>query len=348
MSRHRQTSTAPAATAAARIRAETDTLRIRISQLARIYPPTYQALVGALIITEPARLNAAVLTVEAALRNLISPPPANAPADVNPIRSAVEQIVANRQENTMAKQPNPTIRVEFIPTEPDTPYPLGRAGIHHDSRNRNFRALVQPPPRTDRPGRAWATSVVFDQQDQNCTAEAAIGLCKTYPHRLAFTPDWPAYDEEAERIALYREAQLVDPFPQTPPADGSSTDAPFRILRDRGQIAEWRWLFGEGELWDYVTNYGPACVGTYWYRSMFTPTPMPGRGGLYLNVDPGSGIAGGHAWRIVQAHGPRLAYRMVNSWGKAWGESGRAWITREAMAALLAADGEAVTIREAV
>lgn len=335
-------------------RAVVTELRTRIAQTARLYPDTHAALVAVMLLEHPATLTKALdaleTTIRAAFTRPATPPP-------NPIAAAVAAVQSRRptpaptepptQETTMAKPPTITIHTELIPQAPDNPYPLGRAGVHHDSRNKNFRALIAPPPQTDRPGRAWATSVVFDQIDQNCTAEACVGLCKTYPHRLAFREDWPLYDDEAERVELYRAAQLVDPFPQTPPMDGSSTDAPFRILRDRGQIAEWRWLFGEAELWNYVTNYGPACVGTVWYRSMFEPVQGPAPTGLYLIVDPGTGVAGGHAWRIIQANAKRDAYRMVNSWGRAWGEHGRAWIKREAMAALLAADGEAVTLTEA-
>ncbi len=228
----------------------------------------------------------------------------------------------------------PDTHTELIPVDPDNPYPLGRVGVHHDPRNSDYRALVQPPPRTTKPGRAWWTRDVYNQgRESSCAAQAAVGICRTSPLRTGFT-DWSLYDEPTERHALYRAAQQVDPWEGV--YEGTSTDAPFKILRDRGHIAAWRWLFGEAELWEYVTWYGPAVVGTVWYQSMFNPDSDG-------YIEPTGGAAGGHAYRIVQAN-TRYGYRIVNSWGRGWGQSGRAWITRDRLGQLLADRGEAATV----
>lgn len=221
----------------------------------------------------------------------------------------------------------------LIPTESGLPHPLGRAGVHHDPRNRDHRALVSPPPRAARPGVAWYTRDVFDQgRESRCTVEAAIGVLNTSPNRVGFRPDIAAYDEPAERQALYLEAQTVDPWPGET-YDGTSTDAPWKVLRERGVVASWRWLFGEAEVWEYVQSYGPAVVGTVWLEAMFTPDS-------HGFVHPDGAVAGGHAYRLVQARNGR--YRIVNSWGRGWGQDGRAWITRADMASLLERDGDAV------
>jgi hypothetical protein len=86
-----------------------------------------------------------------------------------------------------------------------------------------------------------------------------------------------------------------------------------------------------------VSLYGPAVVGTNWYEGMFEPAS----GGHLIPVGQ---LAGGHAYRVVQANRTVNAYRVVNSWGFAWGVSGRAWLTRSRMASLLAEQGEAATI----
>jgi len=217
----------------------------------------------------------------------------------------------------------------------DPPHPLGRLQ-YHDERNRLHRALIHPPPRSYRPSRLWPTSVVFDQgNSSSCTTQAAIGLCHTAPYWAQFT-NWSGYDTYEERDALYRESRRFDPWPGED-YEGTSTDAPFRVLRDRGVIAGWRWLFGEAELREWVTWYGPAAVGTDWSERMFYPT----KAGYVI---PGGMMMGGHAYRLVQYSMSRDAYRIVNSWGREWGQFGRAWIKSADMAGLLAAGGEAVTV----
>lgn len=221
---------------------------------------------------------------------------------------------------------------------------LGRSIVNHDPRNRRFAALDHPaPPRQLRPGAAWYRRDVYDQQGPSCTAQSAVGVCRSGPFYMQWrrrvpSDPWPSYDTEVERHDLYRAAQLVDPWPGAEPDyEGSSTDAPFIVLRNRGQIDGWRWLFGEAELWEWVTNFGPASVGTTWTWDMFDPDPQG-------YIIPSGGSAGGHAWSVVQAQQERQAYRLVNSWGRGWGQNGRAWITRQNMDLLLRDQGEAVTL----
>ncbi|HXH35010.1 MAG TPA: hypothetical protein VNJ54_11425, partial [Plantibacter sp.] len=72
----------------------------------------------------------------------------------------------------------------LIPTADDLPYPLGRAGVHHDPANLLFRALVEPPPRRSTPNIPWYTRDVFDQgATSSCTAQAAVGVLRTAPFR---------------------------------------------------------------------------------------------------------------------------------------------------------------------
>lgn len=228
--------------------------------------------------------------------------------------------------------------VLVIPTQPDLPFPLGRYGVNHDPANRNWEALqmVTPPERTDKPGQSWLTRRLFDQgSSPRCTAEAATGLLVTKPYLGTFT-GWRKYDSPDERQALYLTSQDYDPWPGHD-YDGTSTDAPLKVLRERGEISSYRWLFGETQLRRWVTDYGPAFVGTYWLMDMFYPAD---NGVLSVSGE----VAGGHAYRIVQANARMRAYRVVNSWGKSWGQSGRAWIRFDDMARLLADEGDAVTV----
>jgi hypothetical protein len=235
--------------------------------------------------------------------------------------------------------------VEFEPhPRAETPFPLGLRGNAHRPGNFAHRALVNPPPRLAAPkSTPWHRTTVstFDQQGSSCTAQSAVGQLITLPHRYSFQPDRPKFDTEAERHAAYLRWQQWDPWPGGEPAyEGSSTDAPFIGLRNEGIISGWKFLFGEDELWEYVSFYGPAGVGTIWTEGMFWPDS---NGFLH----PTGRNAGGHAYEIAWASHARQAYRIINSWSTAWGQLGRAWITRADMRSLLAQDGEAVSIAAA-
>jgi len=233
--------------------------------------------------------------------------------------------------------------IEF-PQPQQTPFPLGLRGNAHRPGNFAYRALVKPPPRLVAPKKEpWHRTTVstFDQQGSNCTIESAVGQLITLPFRYSFQPDRPKFDTEQERFDAYVRYQAYDPWPggeaEFPWYEGSSTDAPFIGLRNDGIITGWTWLFGEAELWEYVSFYGPAGVGTVWTEGMFYPDAS----GF---VHATGAEAGGHAYELVWASWARQAYRIVNSWSTLWGQSGRAWITRADMASLLAQDGEAVAI----
>lgn len=246
----------------------------------------------------------------------------------------------------------------LIPHDPNVPQPLGRHQ-HHDPRNRLFRALDQPvvevPARTS----PWPTDWVGNQNQTpggkpdipqlaqwplgTCTAYAWVGLCRTAPHRTTWSAkNWRHYDTAFERIMLYLEGQeKADPWPGSeitdPRYEGSSTDAPARIMRDRGHIPGWRWLFGVDEVKYHLQHRGPVAVGTVWLGGMFTPND---RGFLTVKGDQ----VGGHAYRIVFYDPKRRAFLKVGSWGLSWANRGRAWIDEEDFGWLLSQGGEAVTM----
>lgn len=227
--------------------------------------------------------------------------------------------------------------IEFIPTAPDVPYPLGRSIVNHDPANRAHRALGAVQPAGEPRRSPWNTVDVYDQgAESSCTAQAAVGVCRTQPNTTRFTRVRTGYDEAAERHALYRAAQVVDPWPGED-YEGSSTDAPFRVLRDRGHIAGWRWLFGINEVRQWVEFHGPCAVGTNWHEGMFTPD----RAG---QIRPSGQLVGGHAWRVVYYDRKRARFQLVNSWGRGWGINGRAWISDTDLGSLLRDGGEAATV----
>lgn len=228
--------------------------------------------------------------------------------------------------------------VKPIPVADNLPHPLGRAMVHHDPRNFLYRALDRPsrPARAITANAPWWTLDVYDQIDNDCTANAAVGCLRTSPHFRLISPVWTTYDSAQDRVSLYREAKKYDPWPGED-YEGSSTDAPFRVLRLRGVIPGWQWLFGVEEVKEWLIHYGPVALGTYWYDDMFYPDS---RG----YIEPTGSIAGGHAYRVVYYSPKDRRFRIVNSWSRGWGQSGRAWISEDNLDALLQQDGEAVTL----
>lgn len=224
---------------------------------------------------------------------------------------------------------------ELIPTLPSNPFPLGRH-LYHELANGDHRALVQPPPRTNTPGKAWYSTTVYDQAESNCTIEAVAGELMTAPYTKQFT-EKKLLDTEVERIAFYREAQKFDPPEWGTPHEGSATSSPYKLAREKGIITGWKWLFGAAELREWVTNYAAATVGTIWEQNMFYPDE---KGFIKL----GGAVAGGHEYRVVQFNERLSAFKIVNSWSRGWGINGRAYIRFADMDSLLNQDGDAAAI----
>lgn len=174
--------------------------------------------------------------------------------------------------------------------------------------------------------------------------QGAVGVAFSSPFRFFLRPLLAAFDTEEERHAGYLRAQSHDPWEGGEPSyEGSSTDAPFKLLRAEGYIAGWDWYFGADELAHGVRNRGPASVGTVWLWSMFK---VDARG--YLIVDRSSGDAGGHAYEVVWYDEDDDDYLILNSWGRGWGRNGRAKVRGADMRWLLEErQGEACTVRTA-
>jgi hypothetical protein len=229
--------------------------------------------------------------------------------------------------------------VTWIEPHPAYKHLLGRSVVNHDPANWRYLALERTtrPPQTH-PGRGWPRHDVFDQRDSNCTIEAFTGLLHMTPFR-ANTPArraWPQLDTEDERISWYKLSQAYDPW-EGNNYDGTSTDAPYKLAMAQGWIPGFHWLMGEEQLWEWVTLYGPASVGTKWLKEMLNPDAN----GFLTCTGPS---IGGHEWDVIKADQHGQFYDMVNSWGTGWGKNGRARITRTNMRALLDDDGDAVTI----
>lgn len=231
--------------------------------------------------------------------------------------------------------------LERLPQADGIPYPLGRH-LWHDPRNREYPIREKLPRTTTPRTRPWWRRGIYNQGNiGRCTAEAAAGVASTSPFRMQAPSRQalPSYDEPHERHGLYLAAQHVDPFDFTPPGEGSSTDAPFKVLRDRGHIKAWRWCFGMDDIDDTLNVWGPIAVGVRWHESDFD---VDSRG----YIEGKGAVVGGHAFEIVYYDADDDRYRGIQSWGTPWGDGGigRFWIARDDLGDRIEDRGEAVTV----
>jgi hypothetical protein len=210
---------------------------------------------------------------------------------------------------------------------------LGRIK-QHDPRN---AAHPMPMVATSLRYRMWNAGPVLDQgPTPQCVGYAGWGWLAAGPvtNHPKFSP-----------TELYHLAQARDEWPGED-YDGSSTLGLMKALKDVGYINEYVWATDAETVVAWILAKGPVCVGTNWYTGMFNPD----RKGF---LDTSGQVEGGHEYRLVGADcdktcpdGTKGAVRMVNSWGRGWGSSGRAWISFATLDKLIKDDGEAVTALE--
>lgn len=155
----------------------------------------------------------------------------------------------------------------------------------------------------------------------------------------------PVVNAVPDLSTLYRDCQRVDEWPGED-YDGTSVRALMKVFKSRGLISEYRWAFDMQTLTTALLERGPVVVGTSWHMNMFTPDK-------HGYIEPKGQIVGGHAYLLVACNLRRKnpdntigAVRMLNSWGRGWGDSGRAWITVADFGALLKDRGEAAMATE--
>lgn len=123
--------------------------------------------------------------------------------------------------------------------------------------------------------------------------------------------------------------------------DGTSVRAAMKWLKANGFIASYEWATNVEQLYAHVLLRGPAIVGTDWTVDMFTPD-------RWDFIRPTGESMGGHAWLIRGANRRKKhplrrtvgAFRMRNSWGRGWSDTGEAWVSAADMAKLIENHGE--------
>jgi hypothetical protein len=131
---------------------------------------------------------------------------------------------------------------------------------------------------------------------------------------------------------IYENAQRVDEWAGENYA-GTSVRGGVKYLQSVGKVSSYYWGFNLTTLINSVLNLGPVVVGTNWYNGMF----YPNRNGL---IKISGRIAGGHAYVINGVNTVTRLFRIKNSWGQSWGQSGHAYISFTDMERLIRERGE--------
>ena len=131
---------------------------------------------------------------------------------------------------------------------------------------------------------------------------------------------------------IYENAQKLDEWVGENYA-GTSVRGGVKYLQSVGKVSSYYWGFNLTTLINSVLNLGPVVVGTNWYNGMF----YPNRNGL---IKISGRIAGGHAYVINGVNTVTRLFRIKNSWGQSWGQSGHAYISFTDMERLIRERGE--------
>jgi hypothetical protein len=208
-----------------------------------------------------------------------------------------------------------------------------------DSRDRRYlmKRHIEEAPTPVYNIRHWGTGKVMDQgQTPHCVEYSGRQWLYSNPVRNV------ALDEFG---VLYRECQKVDEWPGED-YEGTSVRALFKVLQAKGYVETYGWAFDVQTTVDWVLMKGPVVFGTDWFSGMMDTDE-------YGFIHASGYAAGGHAYlckgvnRIKQCpDGSVGAFRIINSWGKGWGQYGHAWLSFKDMAMLIDRDGEVATALE--
>lgn len=222
---------------------------------------------------------------------------------------------------------------------------LGRKPAQ-DSRDKLFPmgALMRPlgligveKPRT----RYWNDEGWWGNQGDTsmCVAYAWTHYIEDGPVTHLSTRARLAGNPYVEPEVLYRRAQAIDEWPGEN-YDGTSVRAGAAVLRERGLVASYHWAFNLTDLVDALLTLGPVVVGTEWYEGMDRPSWLTG----LIKVEGES--LGGHAYVLNGVNTIAKRFRLKNSWGRAWGKKGRAYIRFDDMERLISEGGEVAIATE--
>ena len=211
---------------------------------------------------------------------------------------------------------------------------FGRLEIE-DERDSEYPMSAVVPAFSDRTYRYWNDQQWWGDQGRNpwCVAYAWLHWAEDGPvtHRKVPPPlAAPKY--------VYDRSQQIDQWPGEN-YNGTSVRAGAKSLQELGIILGYRWAQDVDVVARAILETGPVVIGSRWYSGMSSPDIN------YVMNLTGS-VLGGHAYVLNGVNKSKELFRMKNSWGRGWGDNGRAWISFESVNILLKNGGEACLATE--
>jgi len=176
---------------------------------------------------------------------------------------------------------------------------------------------------TDRLTRYWSSRYFGNQgQEPSCVGFA-------WMHWLEASP----ISQYVLGGGIYKLAQYLDEW-QGQNYEGTSVRAGAKALSHLGFIKEYRWATKIAPVISAVLETGPVVIGIDWREGMLETN----KNGF---IKPTGKIVGGHAILIDGVNKEKGFVRLKNSWGKDWGQKGRAKLKFDDLQTLLSHQGEA-------
>lgn len=218
---------------------------------------------------------------------------------------------------------------------------LGRR-IHTDYRNLKVSEMSEAdedraraervPFRDEEDFKAWGSNAVWLAQGNTGTC-VGHGTAHALEDKPIHTPG------DVDPYLIYRLACTLDPWPENDDGNvdaGTSVLAGMKAAQQLGYIESY-YAVTNMEEWDHVLmEVGDIVIGINWYRSFDEVGPDG-----YAELDPSSGIRGGHCLKADARNRGSAWNRLKNSWGRDFAYNGWLFLQDSAIERLLAEGGDA-------
>lgn len=180
--------------------------------------------------------------------------------------------------------------------------------------------------------RIWSCKTVLNQLNEgSCVGHG-------FAHNLIARPFPVKGITHSDAVAIYKKAQTLDDYPGDS-YSGTSVLAGVKATQKLyiGSIESYRWAMTLADVVATIGYHAPVILGINWYSGMYNPDTD---GFIKVSGDQ----VGGHCLLARGVDVKKNALLLRNSWGRAWGKGGDAWISYDDFNRLLHEDGEACVL----